>query len=51
MRKSIITAAATLFALGLTLSANTAHAGATYELNIGSLAPKRTPWMTLLEQM
>ena len=33
------------------LGLNTAHAGATYELNIGSLAPKGTPWMDLLEQM
>jgi TRAP-type C4-dicarboxylate transport system substrate-binding protein len=51
MRKLIHAATATLLALGLALGANQAHAGATYELNIGSLAPKGTPWMTLLEQM
>ncbi len=33
------------------LSPTPASAGATYELNIGSLAPKGTPWMDLLEQM
>lgn len=38
---------AVLFYVGLTGSAN----AATYEMNIGSLAPKGTPWMDMLEHM
>ncbi len=39
-----------LLALGLALCSAPSHASSEYELNIGSLAPKGSPWMNLLEQ-
>ena len=44
-------AGAALTAAALNFSAAPASATGPYELNIGSLAPKGTPWMDLLEKM
>lgn len=48
--RTLIQASAGLLALGLALLSGPSHASPEYELNIGSLAPKGSPWMNLLER-
>ena len=50
MKRFILWTALAAAATGLTWSA-ASQAGAVHELNMGSLAPRGTPWMDLLEQM
>ena len=49
MKRQIATIAATATALVALTAPSVGTASATYELNIGSLAPVGTPWRTLLE--
>ncbi len=49
--KRFIAIAAAVTAVALTLASPPVEAEGTFELNVGSLAPKGTPWMRLLEKM
>lgn len=51
MKRALALTLGVLGAAALALAPSSGRAGAQYELNIGSLAPKGTPWMDTLEQM
>jgi TRAP-type C4-dicarboxylate transport system substrate-binding protein len=48
--RGLLAAAAGITALAVALVGGPSRADSAFELNIGSLAPKGTPWMDLLEQ-
>lgn len=49
--RNLVAAGVGLASLGLALLAPVGQAQGPFELNMGSLAPKGTPWMNLLEQL
>jgi len=51
MKRLIVSATAALAAVCLVVPVASRGADPAYELNIGSLAPKGTPWMDMLEQI